>query len=104
VQTPHSYYTREGHDLVYVANITLSQALTGVRLGLPDLTKKDLSHDVAIKEVINPNYEYRIKGAGMPKPKAPNTHGDMIVRFNIKFPTQIRDADRAKLKEILSPL
>jgi len=100
VQIPHNFYIREGNDLVYQATITLSQALTGVRLTLPDLTKK--THDITIKEVIHPTYETRIKGAGMPKVKDPNTFGDMIVRYTTKFPTHIRDTDRAKLKEILS--
>jgi DnaJ family protein B protein 4 len=69
-------------------------------LTVPDLKGKN--HDVLIREVISPNYEYRIKGAGMPKPKTPDQYGDMIVRFTIQFPQSIKENDRNQLKQILS--
>jgi DnaJ-class molecular chaperone len=100
VQIPHPHYSRDGHDLVYLARINLSQALTGIKLKVPDLTGK--SHEVLIRDVISPSYEHKIIGAGMPKPKTPDQHGDMIVRFSIQFPSHIKDSDKPVLKQILS--
>jgi DnaJ-class molecular chaperone len=100
VQIPHPHYTRDGHDLVFLARITLLQALTGVKLKVPDLKGK--VHEVFIRDVISPNYESRIKGAGMPKPKTPDQFGDIVIRFAIQFPTHIKESDKPALKQILS--
>jgi DnaJ-class molecular chaperone len=67
---------------------------------VPDLSGK--SHEVLIRDVISPTYEYRIRGAGMPRPKTPDQHGDMIVRFAIQFPAHVKDTDKPVLKQILS--
>lgn len=99
-QIPHPHYTRDGHDLVYLARISLSQALTGIKLKVPDLSGK--SHEVQIREVISPTYEHRIHGAGMPRPKTPDQFGDIIVRFAIQFPAHVKDSDKPILKQILS--
>jgi DnaJ-class molecular chaperone len=100
VQIPHSYYTRDGHDLIYLARITLAQALTGIKLKVPDLSGKN--HEVVIRDVISPTFEHCIKGAGMPKPKTPDQFGDVIVRFSIQFPSTIKDSDKPLLKQILA--
>jgi len=100
VQIPHPHYSRDGHDLIYLARITLAQALTGIKLKVPDLTGKN--HEIVIRDVISPSFEYRIRGAGMPKPKTPDQLGDLIVRFTIQFPVHIKDTDKPALKRILS--
>jgi DnaJ-class molecular chaperone len=100
VQIPHPYYTRDGHDLIYLARISLAQALTGIKLKVPDLSGRN--HEVVIRDVISPSFEHRIKGAGMPKPKTPEQFGDVVVRFTIQFPSTIKDSDKPLLKQILS--
>jgi DnaJ-class molecular chaperone len=99
-QIRHPYFIREGHDIVYHCKISLAQALTGVKLNLEDMVGK--KHEILIREVISPNFEHRLKGCGMPKPKAPTTFGDLIIRFDIQFPKSVKDTDRPMLKQILA--
>jgi len=96
----HTFFAREGNNLVYTAHITLAQSLTGVRLIIPCLNGQQ--HTAVIRDVIHPKYEYHLAGAGMPNSKKPGMFGDLVVRFEIQFPTQIRVEDKNQLKQILS--
>jgi DnaJ-class molecular chaperone len=39
-----------------------------------------------LNDVIKPTTEKRLTGDGLPYTKQPNTRGDIIVKFDIKFP------------------
>lgn len=95
----HSYFKREGDNLSYTANITLSQALAGVNIELPTLDGRRLK--IPIREVINPSYSKVVPGEGMPLQKNPAQKGDLIIKFNIKFPTSLTEEQRKKVKEAL---
>jgi DnaJ family protein B protein 4 len=56
---------------------------------------------IKIRDIIHPKYEYRIHGAGMPKSKKPGEFGDMVVKFDIRFPEHMTSENRKKLKEIV---
>lgn len=42
-----------------------------------------------LNEVIKPTTEKRLTGDGLPYTKQPSTRGDIIVKFDIKFPDTI---------------
>ena len=95
----HPYFTREGDNLLYTANITLSQALTGVNIELPTLDGRRLKF--AIRDVISPGFVKISSGEGMPLQKDPSIKGDLMIKFNIKFPTSLNEEQRKKVKEAL---
>jgi DnaJ family protein B protein 4 len=93
----HQYYKREGDDLVYTANITLSQALVGVKITLPTLDGRNL--EVQVTDVISPNYVHRIRGEGMPSKN--RGKGDLRIKFNIRFPASLNTEQKTNVKEAL---
>lgn len=99
-EKPHSYYVRDGSDLIYTAKITLAQALTGVKINLPTLDGQSV--EVVIRDVIKPGYEKIIPGRGMPIPKHSGHYGDLVVKFDIQWPNRIeKEEDRAEIKRVL---
>jgi DnaJ family protein B protein 4 len=102
-EKPHSYYVRDGADLIYTAKITLAQALTGVKITLPTLDGQSV--EVLIRDVIKPGFEKRIPDRGMPILKYPGSFGDLIVKFDIQWPNRIeREEDRNEIKRVLGKI
>jgi len=97
---PHKTFTRDGADIKYTAKVSLKQALQGCNLMVPTLTGGNKHLDLS-GEVINPNTTRRIKGQGLPHPKQPNWRGDLIVNFDIKFPSRISRESLDLLSDIL---
>lgn len=94
------YYKRSGNDLVYDIPINLSQALTGVKLTLPHPSGEEVV--VNVTDVVSPNYPKKVvRGKGMPISKAPGTYGDLIVNFQISFPSSLTDDQKKRVKEAL---
>ena len=100
-EAPHGTFTRQKQNLVHVAQISLADALTECALSVPTLDGRVLS--LPCPEVVSPGYEKVIPGEGMPLSKAPTERGDLLVRFDILFPTYIPDARKGKLRALLVP-
>ena len=99
-EKPNQFYKRNGNDLVYDIPINLCQALTGIKLTLPHPSGEEVV--VNIKDIISPNNAHRvIAGKGMPISKAPGSYGDIVVNFQISFPTTLTDHQKKKVKEAL---
>lgn len=99
----HSYYIRDGNDLIYTAKITLAQALTGVKITLPLLSGESV--EVIVRDVIKPGFEKVLSGKGMPLPKNPGQHGDLRVKFDIQWPNKIEnEKDRVEVKKVLGKI
>jgi len=99
-ELPHQYFERDRENLIYKASITLSQALRGVKLTIPHFDGN--TREVTIRDrVIDPNYIHRIPGAGMPKPKEPGSYGDLLIKFNITFPTTLNKEQKELIKRAL---
>jgi len=99
-QKPHQFFHRDHDNLIYTATITLSQALRGVKLGIPHLDGS--TREVTIRDrVIDPHYNHRVPGAGMPKPKQPGSFGDLLIKFDIKFPQNLTKEQKETIKKAL---
>jgi DnaJ-class molecular chaperone len=97
---PHPYFKREGCDLVFTSKISLREALLGAQIQVPTLEGR--KKQIQIKnEVISPNTEKRIAGEGLPLPKQVNKKGDIIVKFDIKFPDHITTQQRDLISQCL---
>ena len=87
-QKPHPVYRRDGNDLRYTARICLREALTGsVRVHIPTLDNSVIP--LELNEIVNPKTEKRIPGQGFPISKSPGQRGDLVVDFDIIFPTSL---------------
>lgn len=98
-EKPHARFSREGNNLIAHLNITLKNALCGGTSVITGLDEKPI-HIVygGGNSIVKPNDIQHLVGKGMPISKVPGTYGDLIVKFNIQFPSSIS----LQQKEILS--
>ena len=98
-EKPHPLFTRDGNDLYYMASITLKEALVGTTLSIPTIDKVVIPYK--LPGVTTPKTEVRIPDHGMPISKTPRQYGDLIVRFNIEFPSELPPKNKQKLSDLL---
>merc|ERR1719483_506276 len=93
----HAFFTRKGDDLHMRINIPLVDALAGFSHTIQHVD----GHDVLIapRNIIHCNSVYRVNGEGMPQENG-NRKGDVVVRFNIDFPTHLSDSQKSKLRKV----
>jgi len=98
-EKPHPHFKRQGNNLHYTAKITLKQALTGASIEAPTIE----GHRVKVTPdgVVNPKSVHTIKGEGMPITKQPGTRGDLLVSFDITFPTSLSADQKNTLSRCL---
>jgi len=96
---PHPHFKRDGCDLIYHARISLKEALLGATVQVPTLDGR--KKQINTNEIINPHTEKRIAGEGLPYPKQTSKKGDIIVKFEIKFPDSLSQTQREALNQYL---
>ncbi|CAO4365427.1 unnamed protein product [Caenorhabditis nigoni] len=89
---PHPKFKREGSDIKRVEKISLKSALTGVEMNIPTLDGAD--YRLVLNEVIKPGTTRRLTGKGLPNPKSPTHRGDLIIEFDVEFPTHLNAAQK----------
>jgi DnaJ family protein B protein 4 len=82
--------------------LTLLEALTGFSKTVKTLDGRTLPVSASGSRVIQPGQEERFPGEGMPITKKPGEKGDMVVKYVVKFPTQLTAAQKEGLKKVLS--
>ena len=90
-EKPHP---RDGNDLYHMASITLKQALVGMTLSIPIIDKIVILYKQS--GVTTPKTEVRIPDHGIPISKNPGQYGDLIVKFNIEFLSELPSKNRQK--------
>ncbi|CAI2345575.1 unnamed protein product [Caenorhabditis sp. 36 PRJEB53466] len=86
---------REGSDIKRVEKISLKNALTGVDLMIPTLDGTDFH--LKLNEIVKPGTMKRLTGRGLPNPKTPSVRGDLIVEFDVEFPTQLTPVESRRV-------
>jgi len=97
-EKPHSYFVRDGDDLKLRLGIDLDDALVGFKRTIKHVD----GHDVVISsdEVINCQSVKVIKEEGMPKESG--GFGNLIVTFEIRFPSKrFTNKEKQLLRNIL---
>jgi len=100
-EKPHAHFTRKGNDLVYKARVSLLEALTDCTVTVPTLDGRRLP--VACNEVLAPGVTKTKRGEGMPSSKSPATKGDLVVQFDVQYPTHLSEAQKGLLRRALGP-
>eukprot|EP01147_Barroeca_monosierra_P001488 gene1488-4646_t len=95
----HPRFTRKGNDLFHRTNVKLSDALCGCSVSLLTLDERELN--IPINDVITPSVIKRVAGEGMPLSKNPSEHGDLIIEFNVVFPTNLSDESKRLVRNAL---
>ncbi|CAL5348421.1 unnamed protein product [Camellia sinensis] len=99
VEKRHPLFTTKGDDLELSIEITLLNALIGCTLSIPLLGGENMS--LTIDDIIQPGYEKIIVGQGMPKSKEQRNRGNLIIKFVVKFPTELTDEQRTNVFSLL---
>ncbi|CAH1113052.1 unnamed protein product [Psylliodes chrysocephalus] len=97
---PHRIFKREGSDIRTTIKLSLRDALTGCVVQVPTLSGKYLHLDYK-KDIISPDTVSKLNGEGLPFPKEPSRRGDLLVNYNIRFPTSLSVKTRKVLTEVL---
>ncbi|XP_046847900.1 dnaJ homolog subfamily B member 4-like isoform X2 [Xenia sp. Carnegie-2017] len=96
----HALFSRDSdNNLLHTANVSLKKALLGVSYCIQGLNGK--RHDINIRDIVHPGYIKRYTGEGLPLPKTPSKSGDLIVTFNIQFPSYLSWDQRRVLSDCL---
>ena len=83
--------------MVCNVDISLKQALSGFVVNRPGIDGNNVHLEV--NDVIKPNDERRVRNAGM-KSKS-GGRGDMIFKFNVRFPLHLTNEQKAQAKRYL---
>lgn len=100
-EEPHDSFKRIGNNLLYSKTITLGDALCGTEFILDFVNDKPLL--VKSKIVVNPLHTYKLVGWGMPIYDTDNEKGDLIIDFEVTFPTknEIKPEFKKHIKKFL---
>jgi DnaJ homolog subfamily B member 4 len=97
----HAIFARDGDNLCYTAKISLADALGGgTFVVIPTLDGRSIRLECT--DIVKPGSTRTVSGAGMPISKRPGEHGDLIVTFEVVFPSFLQQEKRMRLKELLS--
>lgn len=97
---PHTQFTRDSNNnILYTANISLRDSLTGGQVEVPTLDGRKIK--LRLNGIVQPDSTRRIHGEGLPLPKIPSKRGDLIVKYDIRFPDQLSSVQRDILLDTL---
>jgi len=97
-EKPHPRFTRNKHDLVHVARVSLRDALTGCTVNVETLDGRVLP--IAVNDVVTSKTVKVVEGEGMPITKR-GARGNLLIQFDLVFPDQLTVEQKNKLKKIL---
>lgn len=87
VREPDDKFTRQGQDLIYPQQITLSEALTGYEFTITHLDGRTLVVRSQAQEIVKPGDIRVIANEGFPRYKQPFEKGNLFIKFEIVFPS-----------------
>ncbi|KAI6108009.1 hypothetical protein F5141DRAFT_1203477 [Pisolithus sp. B1] len=104
-EKPHPVFTREGDDLICYLKIPLVEALTAdqVKRTVEQLDGRKLQV-TAPPGILKPGTETRVPNEGMMVRKAGSAKrkGDLIVRWDVTFPSRLTSAQKEGIRKVLA--
>jgi DnaJ family protein B protein 4 len=98
-EKPHYVFERQGNNLIHKANIALKSALIGGEVLVKHLDGRQIK--VPFSGPVSNGSQQIVPGEGMPISKSGGrSKGDLIVKFNVVFPTTLSADAKAKLRDI----
>merc|ERR1712127_80697 len=99
----HAVYKRNGQDLIMKMDISLTEALTGMKKAVQTLDDRTLVIQTVRGEVIKTGDLKMVRGEGMPQYRNPFEKGRLIIQFNVIFPPSLEPSVAEALAAILPP-
>ncbi|KAG6852307.1 hypothetical protein C0991_001074 [Blastosporella zonata] len=107
-EKPHQVFTREGNDLIARVSVPLVEALAGVPGGgkvaktVEMLDGRKLQVPLPLG-IVKPGQQATVPGEGMPIRKDGQAlkKGDLIVKWEVVFPTTLTPAQREDIRKVL---
>ena len=93
---PHELFERNGLDILYIKSISLKDALIGFSFMLNHINNK--SYNISCSEIVHFNYEKIINNMGF---MGDSFVGNLIIKFNILFPTSLSLDTKKQLAKLL---
>jgi len=100
----HPLFKRNGQDLIMKMDISLTEALTGLRKAIKTLDDRTLVIQTVRGEVIKTGDLKMVRGEGMPQYRNPFEKGRLIIQFNVIFPSHLEPSVAETLASILPPV
>ena len=100
-QVEHAVFQRTGADLVMEKEISLQEALCGVKFAFKHLDDRQVVVHSAPGQTIKPNSLKMVLAEGMPRYKRPFEKGRLFVLFRVKFPDSLTPEVCAALRQAL---
>jgi len=97
-------FIRKGADLVYNADITLLEALTGFELVIEHLDKRTIHVKNKPGTIIKPGVLKTVQECGMPFFDRPFKCGNLYINFNIVFPEKLDNIQKESLAKLFPQL
>lgn len=99
-EKPHAVFKREGNDLHYTAQISLTEALCGnFDIVVPSITQEKIPIPIG-DQTVRSGAKRRVKGYGMPISKQPGRYGDLIVTIEVVFPTSLTPQQKVEVRQL----
>ena len=102
-EKPHDYLQRHGTDLSMKLDLTLSEALCGMKKVIKTLDNREIVIQTKPGEVIKHGDMKMIEGEGFPTYKNPFTKGRLILVCSIDFPDSLTADAAKKIASALPP-
>ena len=96
VLKPHELFERNGLDIIYIKTISLKDALLGFSFVLNHINNKN--YNITCTEIIHFNYEKIKTNMGFVRD---NFVGNLIIKFNIIFPSVLSLNTKKQLESLL---
>lgn len=88
-QNPHEVFQRRGSDLIMKKEITLLEALTGVKIVVEHLDGHKVFVSSKPGEVLQHESVKQVPDEGMPVCGHPHVMGALFIQFDVKFPERL---------------
>jgi len=96
----HKRFQRKGADLIYTADISLLEALTGFNLIIQHLDGRHISVKNVPGEIIKPGVIKTVKECGLPFFESPFKYGNLYINFNVDFPDKLEKSQAELLLNV----
>ena len=96
----HDVFERTGADLTMNADISLVEALTGFQIMITHLDGRKVLIKSKKGEIIKPGCMKTVKECGMPFFDHPTRFGNLYIKFNVKFPKSLNDAQKEAIQKL----
>ena len=100
-QVKHDKFVRDDNDLHIKQTIPLVQALCGFQFVVEHLDGRKLVVQGEKGQMIKPGNKKVVQGEGMPLRGSPGKFGDLIIEFNVEFPTRLQTGEVETLNGVL---